>query len=166
MKTDELSNTIFRKYEVRFLILLIYSLSASASSFWQPGESSNGADRYTSTHQTRLTVRASESEADPSQINLQTLRKTHEMMRTSLARFGLTDWTVTDDRVTRRGGVTRLAMSGTYRDSSGQMTYWTELHYYRQGEKLQMLLTHTNRKALKKNSSASAVKAIREQYGF
>ena len=59
-----------------------------------------------------------------------------------------------------------MALSGTYKDSSDQMTYWREFHYYHQGKKLQMLLTHTSNKALTKDSQPSAIKQIKDQYGF
>lgn len=153
-------------FKLQLIFLILLSFLIFAGNAWPKAKRISDMDIYTLPNQTRLTVRVSESKADPADITDKTLQEIQNRKREMLSLFNMTDWKVDKSHIKTKKRVTRAIMSGAYEDSSGQKTYWKEFHDYRQGRKLQMLLTNTDKQALNKDSRLSQIKKTKQKYEF
>ena len=81
--------------------------------------------------------------------------------------IGVKNWKVNRSQVTREGkDITRVQLDGSFEDYQGRRVYFLEYHYYASNKMLQLLLTHSNRRKLRKDGALAYIKNFKRKYGF
>lgn len=157
-----------------FLYLLFFSMPLICQANWSLKKEYRDTSIYVSPDSTRLTLnfKSMQKPIELDKVNSSLIQETTKDKKKMLAIIGITNWIIKDSRVERKkkkGNVVfevLVRLSGHYNDPNGELVHFTEYHYYRSKNKLQMLLTNPNKNKLQKDARLSRLRKFRRQYGF
>lgn len=160
--------TFFLKLSI-LCIVFNSGLAYSASSSWIFKKKYDDVSIYThknlvKSESTRLMIRFQKSKIDLSKINKSFIKKIHKEQVKMLDFMKVTDWTVKNIKIKSKKGMTRVMVSGFYKDPKQNKVYFKEYQFYSSKKYLQILLTNNTKKQLKKQATLNTIKEFRKTY--
>lgn len=161
--------TYILKLSILLCIVLSTTFAYSDSSNWILKKKYDDVSIYTykkspNKESTRLIIKFKKSKIDPSKINKTFVKKTYKTKAKMLDFIKISNWTVKKTRIKNKKNMTRVIVSGFYKDPAKNKVYFKEYHFYSPKKQLQILLTNNNKKQLKKRATLSAIKKFRKKY--
>ena len=163
----------FKPFFASLFVLFLFPILIFASKGqinWDLKEKYGDTELYTSTDNTDLTLKLSsiEKPLDLQKINAGFIQKLTADKKKALASIGITKWKAEKTEVTKSKGkpLVRASLLGAYTDSSGERVHFIEYHFFRPRQKLQLLLTHSERKKLLRDGKLSNVQQFAMKHGF
>ena len=100
------------------------------------------------------------------QLKVRDIKKNQDAKAETLQYIGIHEWQAKKGDVSNKKGVHKISFDGSYKDRRNTLVYFKEIYLQKKGKALQILVSNSNKKALKKDLQTLPLKMLEKKYGF
>lgn len=123
---------------------------------------------YVSENNSYLTVSTSESKENNNThyVDANLMREIEKAKKESLPYIGIKNWKASKYKIKRdKNNILKISFNGSY-IYDDQLTFFTEIHFYKNKKNLKFLLSNTNKNKLNRDMKKFSISHFRKKYEF